>query len=248
MSASDTGSIRDTKRYIVLTAFKTSLPIVGGYLVLGIPGGILCAAAGMDVRMVLLMSIFFYSGSGQFMIPNMFLAGADVLSIAGSVMLVSSRQLLYGSALVPYLRSVSRKLAVLCASNVTDESFGVNIERFQLGHWKVSQAFLVNCFSQASWTVANVIGFLLADTLSVSTAIASFAMTSIFLCLLIMQKRSFENTIVMAAAISGVVVCKLVGLNGPAIFIGALVGVGAGMLAHRLHVARNAGDGEGEAS
>lgn len=237
------GTIRDTPRYILLSAFKAALPIVIGYVALGIPCGILCAAAGLDIWMVILMSVFFYSGSGQYMIPNLFLAGSSPLAICASVALVSSRQTLYGSALVPFLQGVPRRLAVLCASNVTDESFGVNIERFHLGNWRPSEAFLVNCFSQLSWIASNVIGVLLAGVLSIGTAIASFAMTSLFLCLMLIQKRTRDNVVAGIGAVLGVIACKLVGLSGPAILIGALIGIACGMVAGRRHGKEASDDG-----
>ena len=46
-------------------AFQAAWPIVLGYIVLGIPCGILGVAAGMDVWMIAIMSLLFYSGAGQ---------------------------------------------------------------------------------------------------------------------------------------------------------------------------------------
>ena len=63
-------------------------------------------------------------------------------------------------------------------------------------------------------------------------------MTSIFLCLLMMQKLDLENVITLGFAVLGVVICKLVGLAGAAILIGALLGVAAGMVAHVLRKRR----------
>ena len=45
-----------------------------------------------------------------------------------------------------------------------------------------------------------------------------------------MQPTTAENGIVVAAAVLGVVVCKLVGLSGAAIFLGAVIGIVCGML------------------
>jgi predicted branched-subunit amino acid permease len=56
-------------------------------------------------------------------------------------------------------------------------------------------------------------------------------MTSIFICLLCTQKITPENVVAALAAVVGVVACKLIGLSGPAILIGALVGVAAAIAA-----------------
>ena len=58
-------------------------------------------------------------------------------------------------------------------------------------------------------------------------------MTSIFLCLLFSQKATKSNIAAALTAVLGVFACKCVGLSGPAILVGALVGVAAGMIVSR---------------
>lgn len=215
-------------RSILIDGLKAASPIMAGYLVLGLPCGLLCQQAGMDWLMVLLMSVLFYSGAGQYMIPNMWLAGNPLLSIIASVSLVNTRQMLYGASLSRYCESASKRLAFLFGATVTDESYGVNLARFESGGWDVKRATVVNVCSQSSWTFACVMGALVGGLVSVPTAIASFAMTSIFICLLCMQKVSAANLVAIVVAVLGVLVCKATGLSGPAILLGALAGMGAG--------------------
>ena len=66
--------------------------------------------------------------------------------------------------------------------------------------------------------------------MGIPLAIASFAMTSIFICLLVTQKVTPANVVAAAFAILGVYTCKTIGLSGPAILVGALVGVMAALL------------------
>lgn len=216
----------------VRLAFRAALPIILGYLALGLPCGILGAATGMNVWMVLILSVVMYSGSGQYMIAGMFLAGTPLVSLCASVSLVNTRQLLYGSALAPYFDGVGKPALTWFAATVTDESFGVNLNRFMGGGWTPRQAQLVNTFSHLSWIAANVTGVLLGTWLVIDTAIASFAMTSIFLCLLLMQRFTKSHVLAAVVAVAGVVVCKLCALSGTAILVGALAGVVAGTLAH----------------
>lgn len=208
-------------------AFQAAWPIVLGYIVLGIPCGILGVAAGMDVWMIAIMSLLFYSGAGQYMIPNMWLAGNPISAIIASVALVNTRQMLYGASLSQFCGSAGKRLAFIFGATVTDESFGVNLARMINGNWSVKHALLVNLFSLTSWTVSNVAGALIGSAISLPTALASFAMTSLFICLLCMQKVTPANLVAVFGSIAGVIACKCVGLAGPAILIGALVGVGA---------------------
>ena len=86
-------------------SFSAALPIMLGYVAIGIPCGILSASIGLDaLDRIFLFSALFYSGAGQFMIPNMFLAGSSIASIVASVSLVNTRQMLYAASLAPALR------------------------------------------------------------------------------------------------------------------------------------------------
>ena len=220
----------DAMRKELLTeSFKMALPIMAGYVVLGLPCGILCATAGMDVWMVAAMSALFYSGAGQYMIPNMYMAGNPLTAIIASVSLVNTRQMLYGTSLSQFCGSARKRLAFFFGATVTDESFGVNLARFINGEWSVGAALAVNLFSQSAWLLSNVVGALVGSAVSLPTALASFAMTSLFICLLCMQKISRANAVAVVCAMAGVIVCKCIGLTGPAILIGALVGIFAAL-------------------
>ncbi len=206
-------------------SFRSAIPIMLGYVAIGIPCGILSTSIGMNALQVFLMSVLFYSGAGQFMIPNMWLAGSPIASIIASVSLVNTRQILYSATLAPKCDGVSKKLSFLFAATVTDESFGVNIARFNSGKWSVENATLVNLFSQSSWTLSTVAGVFIGNAIGIPLALASFAMTSIFICLMMLQDVSPANIIPIVTSIVGVYVCKLVGLGGAAVLLGAVLGV-----------------------
>ena len=87
----------------------------------------------------------------------------------------------------------------------------------------------MNLFSQSAWLLSNVAGALVGSAVSLPTALASFAMTALFICLLCMQKVTSANVVAALCAALGVIACKCVGLSGPAILVGALVGVGAAL-------------------
>ena len=202
---------------IVQESFKAAAPIMAGYVVLGLPCGILCAAAGMEVWMVALMCALFYSGAGQYMIPNMYMAGNPLTAIIASVSLVNTRQMLYGASLSQFCGTCRKRLAFIFGATVTDESFGVNLANFFNGNWSVGKALGVNLFSQSTGLLSNVAGAVVGSAISLPTALASFAMTALFICLLCMQKISRANLVAAGSAFLGVIICKCIGLSGPAI-------------------------------
>ncbi len=222
-------------------ALPYAAPIMAGYVAIGIPCGILEAEVGIAPWMAFVFSATFYSGAGQFMLSNLWLAGQPLLAIAASISFVNLRQLLYSAAFAPRFQKVKRWLAALFALTVTDESFGVNLDRFAQSEeravcpgdpearpWDAADATCVNLLSMSAWATANFVGGLVGSALAIPTAVASFAMTAIFICLLF--GRSFTSTTIVVGVVSAamVVLMKAVGLEQPAIIVGAVCGVAAG--------------------
>lgn len=228
MVRTDTGT---TLRGDVAAAMPAALPVMLGYLAIGIPCGVMAAEVGLSPAVAFLVSATFYSGAGQFMMASLALAGTPVASMVASVALVSTRQLLYSAALSPYAERAPRPLATLFAATVTDESFGVNMDRFAAsGEWSVRRATIVNVASMLSWAAANAVGAAVGPALALPTAIMSFAMTSIFVCLLVGQRWSRVNVAVVVASVAAVVALKALGAGSLAVLLGALVGVGVGLV------------------
>ena len=219
----------------MISVFKKTVavaaPVMAGYVAIGIPCGILEAQIGIDPILCFLISISYYSGAGQFMIPTMVMAAAEPLSIIASVSLVNTRQTLYAAALSPYLNKANKLHTFLFSATVTDESFGLNIDKFASSKpWSVSEGLAVNLECMFVWAAANFAGAQIGALLSLPVSITSFAMTSIFICLLMGQRLKGSGAIALVAAGCGVLVCKLVGLGAVSIFIGAVIGVVLGTL------------------
>lgn len=225
-----TASERMFSRAHIADAFRAAIPVILGYIAIGIPCGILCESVGMNALQVFLLSALFYSGAGQFMIPNMYLAGSPVASIVASVSFVNTRQMLYSACFAPECKNAPKWLSFCFAASVTDETFGISTARFAEGDWSVDRALMTNMFSQTSWALSNVVGVLVGNAIEIPLPIAAFAMTSIFICLLVMQEHTSVNIVAAVCAILGVTSCKLVGLTGPAILIGAVFGVTAALV------------------
>ena len=84
--------IEMTKKY----AFKQSLPVMAGYLVLGMGFGILLKAKGYGVAWAFFMSLLIYAGSMQYVTINLLSGGATLLSASLMTLMVNARHLFYG--------------------------------------------------------------------------------------------------------------------------------------------------------
>jgi predicted branched-subunit amino acid permease len=89
------------------------------------------------------MSIMVFAGSAQFIAVAMLAGGASAPAIITTTFVVNLRHVLMSSALAVYLRAAHRGLLALYAYGVTDESFAVNLPRFNAGNWSLSRALVV---------------------------------------------------------------------------------------------------------
>ena len=211
-------------------ALRAALPVMLGYVTIGIPCGVMAAEVGLGPAAAFLLSSTFYSGAGQFMMAALALAGTPVASMIASVALVSTRQLLYSAALSPYLASAPRPLATLFAATVTDQSFGVNLDRFAADEaWDPERATAVNLMSMLSWAFANALGAAVGPALAIPTTVMSFAMTPIFVCLLVSRSWTFVTAAVVSVSVASVLLLKALGVGSVSVLVGALAGIAAGL-------------------
>ena len=76
---------------MVLKIVKTIWPVMLTYVAIAAPCGMIMAQTGMEPWMVFALSSTFVTGSGQFMVCNLWLAGVPAASIVASVAAISSR-------------------------------------------------------------------------------------------------------------------------------------------------------------
>lgn len=213
------------------TCLSLAAPVMLAYVAIGIPCGVMEAQVGFTPLMALLFSATYYSGAGQYMVSSLWFAGMPLTSIFLNISLVTTRQLLYSAAFAPYVRLERRSRSLPFAALVTDETFGINLDRFSAGgDWDLAHAQTINAACMLSWACANCLGAALGSGASLPVDVMSFGMTAIFICLLMGQLKSRSAKVAAVCAALVVVCCKLLGVSGSAIFVGALAGVVCGVV------------------
>jgi 4-azaleucine resistance transporter AzlC len=169
------------KNRICKEAFVKTLPVMAGYVVLGIGFGILLRGAGFGVWYALAMSVFIYAGSMQYVGVGLLAGGASVLSTMLTTVMVNARHLFYSISMIesykdagkykPYMifALTDETYSLLCDGKVPD---GVNANRYR---------FLVSLFNHCYWVTGCVLGSLLGAVLPFSTAGIEFSMTALFI-------------------------------------------------------------------
>ena len=81
-------------------AFKATIPVMLGYIVLGIAFGMLLESKGYSWIYALLMSVFIYAGSMQFVAINLLATGASLVNAAVMTLLINARHFVYGLSML----------------------------------------------------------------------------------------------------------------------------------------------------
>ena len=168
-------------------AFITSLPVMAGYVVLGIGFGLMLYNAGYSWIWALLMSVTIYAGSMQYVGVSLISMGAGLLSVAVTTLMVNARHLFYGISMVEKYRDTGKRKPYLIFA-LTDETYslvcsptlpeGVDRKNFYL---------FLSAMNQCYWIAGSLIGAVLGSVLPFSTAGVDFSMTALFTLVVVEQ-------------------------------------------------------------
>ena len=144
---------------MVLKIVRTVWPVMLTYVAIGAPCGMIMGQTGMEPWMVFALSSTFVTGSGQFMICNLWLAGVPAASIVASVAAISSRFALYSASIAPHLRGASKRQTLAVAATLTEEAYGISLAKLVEGEdWGPRESFVLNVILIATWGVSCTTG------------------------------------------------------------------------------------------
>ena len=172
---------------MVRSALKISLPIMFGFVPLGIAFGLLFQELGYPWFFATLMGIIVYAGAAQFMAIGFLSAGLGVLEIAISTFFLNSRHMFYGLAFLESFGNWNLRKFYLIFG-MTDETYAL-LTTIKVPEKYIKERFylFITLFAQLYWVLGCTIGALSADILTFNTDGMEFAATALFVVLLIEQ-------------------------------------------------------------
>ena len=102
------------------TVFLDTVPVMTGYLFLGISFGILLGQTGYGLLWACAMALFMYAGSAQFLAVGLLASHASILSSAIAIFLLNARHIFYGISLIDTYKGTGKKKPYLIFA-LTDE-------------------------------------------------------------------------------------------------------------------------------
>lgn len=189
-----------------LEVLGVAMPLCLSYIPIGLACGILLHAAGFNFIMTLLVSVLVFSGGAQFILASLLTSNAPLSTIFISLFFLEMRYALLGSSLSKYIREKSQRFIFLFSASMNDENYAVNYMKFATDKkWKPDDALLVEYYSLMAWSVSNMVGSLIGSTISIDLEIVDFALTALFLYMLVMQVQNHLTLLVcLLASVLGV--------------------------------------------
>ena len=211
-------------------AFTQTIPVMLGYLFLGIAFGLMMQDAGYSFWWAFLSSVFIYAGSMQFVLVTLLTSGASLLYAAIMTLFINGRHLFYGLSFIEKFRGMGKRYPYMVFS-LTDETYSVLCSLKvpeRLDEKRVS--LLISLLDHLYWVIGSVLGGMVGQFIKFDTTGIDFSMTALFVVIVLNQwLDSKEHRPALIGAVLGILCLLLFGPDKfllPALTFTALVLLG----------------------
>ena len=176
------------KRNALKYAFPYTLPICAGFLFLGISYGFFASSTGFSFIYPLLMSMFIFAGSMEFVTISLLLASFNPVYSFLLALMVNARHLFYGISMLDTYKDYKGIKKFYLIYGMCDETFSVNcsitpppeVDREWFMIW-------VTLLNQIYWVCGATIGAVLGSVIHFDTTGIEFVMTALFFVMFLDQ-------------------------------------------------------------
>lgn len=189
------------------TAFPYTIPVLTGYLFIGIAFGVMFAEKGYSFLWAILMSTLVYAGSGQYLAVNFFVPGFSFIQAIFLTLMVNVRHIFYGISLLEKFNQFGKKrwylvfgltdetYSLLCTTNIPK---GVDDEKFLLA---------ITILNQSYWILGSAIGGIAGSVLPFDSTGIDFAMTALFVVIFLEQWFQKKNRVPAVIGVTASFIC-----------------------------------------
>ena len=190
-------------------AFPYTVPVLTGFLVLGAAYGILMSSKGYGFFWPGLVSLFVFAGSMQFVAVGMLTGNPEPVSLLLMTIMVNARHLFYGLSLLGKYRNTGwmktylifglcdETYSIICA---TEPPEGVDKRWF---------LFFITFLNHFYWVSGSTLGGFLGMAIPFDSTGVDFALTALFVVILIGQWQAARDRLPAVIGLGGAVLCRL---------------------------------------
>lgn len=203
-------------------AVRLTMPIFMGYFAAGVAYGMLATNAGLPAWFTIIMCFTVFSGTAQYAAIPFFVAGAGVLSVFLSTLLMSLRFMFYTLNMHSILPT-SRLKRFFTLTYLTDENFALlatlPVEKRQ------ALIFKTSILGMLYWTFAAIVGVLLGDRVANYIPHLDFALPCLFAILAFEQYRNQKQWLPLLVALIGFLLARQISESN-VLLVAILIAIG----------------------
>lgn len=189
---------------------KLTIPVMMGYIPLGMAFGLLAASMAIPWYYAFFMSLFIFAGAGQFLALSLFATQATLLEIGIATFLLNLRHSFYGLSMISAFKDLGKEKHYLIFG-LTDETFALlktatitSEEKGRIYTW-------ITALNQSYWIFGSLIGAGLGNIVPFDYTGIEFSLTALFVVLSMELYRKHPSPKPLMLAL-------LIGLSGMVIF------------------------------
>lgn len=173
------------KRKALRAAFPHTIPVLTGYLVLGMSYGVLITSHGFPFWFPILTSAAVYAGSMEFVTVNLLLGTFNPVQAFLMALMINARHLFYGVSMLDKYRGVGWMRPHLIFG-LTDETFSVNCSMQPPDGVDKNWFYMfVTQLNHGYWILGAALGGIFGSLLRFNTEGLDFVMTAMFVVILL---------------------------------------------------------------
>lgn len=188
-------------------AFPHTIPVLTGFLVLGMAYGVLMQAKGYGVVWAGLMSAIAFCGSMQFVAITLLTIAFDPVQAFLLSLMVNARHLFYGLSMLEKYRGLGKARFFLIYT-LCDETFSItssvdappHVERKHFYVW-------ISLLDYSYWVIGTILGASIGSFLTFNTTGLDFVLTALFVVLFLEQLYKKENRSLGIMGVCCTVIC-----------------------------------------
>lgn len=192
-------------------AFIDSIPVLTGYIPLGIGFGVLLQSKGYGFMWAGLMSSVIYGGSIQYASVNFLGTAASIGTVVIISMMINARQFFYGLSLLDKYKNLGLK-KFYCIFAVTDETYSIVLmDNVNENFIDMKQYyFFLSLLDHLYWIIGSILGGLIGMLIPFNTTGIDFAMTALFVVIFVEQWINGKTHIPALLGLGISLVCLLI--------------------------------------
>ena len=216
------------KRKALKAAFPHTIPVMTGYLVLGISYGVLITSFGFPFWMPMVTSLTIFAGSMEFVLVNLLLSDFNLAQAFLMTLMINARHLFYGISMLDRYRGLGWKKFYMIFG-LTDESFSVNcVTDPPEGVNRSWFMFFVTLLDHSYWFTGCTLGGIFGSLVHFNTEGLDFAMTALFVVIFLEQWKKDKSHLSAILGLALPIACLLI-FGADSFMIPAMLAILAGL-------------------